>query len=208
VKICGITRPEDASAAAMAGADAIGLVFHPASPRHVTVERAREIVAATPAFVTVTGLFLDPPERAVSETLESVALDLLQFHGGESPAFCERFERRYLKAVPRDQATNAPEWAQRYASAAGLLFDSHTAGSAGGSGRTFDWSRLPRELSLPLILAGGLRPDNVGRAVRQVRPWGVDVSSGVEARTGVKDDTLMQRFVREVQDQASDDYAQ
>lgn len=199
VKICGITSPEQAMAAAESGADAIGLVFYPDSPRAVDPERAAAIAAATPAFVSIVGLFMDAPAAEVERTLERVPLELLQFHGRETPAFCRQFGRRYLKAIGMLSGANPHRESERYPDAAALLVDSHAGGRAGGSGERFDWDTLPRDAGRPLLLAGGLDPDNVGEAVERVRPWGVDVSSGVESEPGCKDPALMSRFIREVQ---------
>ena len=185
VKICGITRIDDGLIAAQAGADAIGLVFAQ-SPRQVTTELARSIAAAMPPFVTVVGLFVDADAEAVRAILGSVRLDLLQFHGSEAPDFCRQFSKPYIKAVSMREGVDVSATAAAYADAAGLLLDTHSDQVAGGSGRTFDWSRVPAGVSKPLILAGGLNPDNVAEAVRRVRPYAVDVSSGVEVQADVQ----------------------
>jgi len=209
IKICGITRVDDGVAAAHAGADAIGLVFWAGTPRVVAVERARAIVAALPPFVSVVGLFVDPAADHVRATLAAVPLDLLQFHGSEPPEFCRGFGRRYLKALPVAAGAKAAgliECAQRYGDAAGLLFDAPPAeGLPGGTGRTFDWSTLPKGLPQPVVLSGGLSVVNVAEAIRRVRPSAVDVSSGVEARDaagqpikGVKDPARIAAFIKEV----------
>ena len=209
IKICGITRVDDGLAAAHAGADAIGLVFWAGTPRVVAVERARAIIAALPPFVSVVGLFVDPAADHVRATLAAVPLDLLQFHGSEPPEFCRGFGRRYLKALPVAAGAKAAgliECAQRYGDAAGLLFDAPPAeGLPGGTGRTFDWSTLPKGLSQPVVLSGGLSVVNVAEAIRRVRPSAVDVSSGVEARDaagqpikGVKDPARIAAFIEEV----------
>jgi phosphoribosylanthranilate isomerase len=187
VKICGITRVEDALAAARAGADAIGLIFWPGTPRVVTHAQARAIVAALPPYVTVVGLFVDPAPHVVREALDAVPLDLLQFHGSEPADFCRAFGRRYVKAIAVKDGVDLLESVSPYDDAAGLLFDAFRAGDLpGGTGRAFDWGRLTPDvrarLSRPLILSGGLDADNVSRAIAHVRPWGVDVSSGVEER--------------------------
>jgi phosphoribosylanthranilate isomerase len=212
VKICGITRIEDGIAAAQAGADAIGLVFWPGSPRCVEREQARAIVAALPAFVTTVGLFVDPKPEDVSAALAGVPLDLLQFHGDESPAWCASFGRPYIKAVPVRPEVDLLQYAARYPAALGLLFDAyHPGGMPGGKGITFDWASLPQPLTDPmsrrLILSGGLNPHNVAAAVRALRPWAVDVSSGVEAsdasgtlQRGIKSADKIVAFVREVRD--------
>ena len=200
VKICGITRPQDGVTAAELGADAIGLVFHPPSPRCVSADAARRIVAALPPFVTTVGLFVNAEPSAVRAVLSEVPLHLLQFHGDEDAAYCAAFGLPYLKAVP--MGANADAWAyeQQFASATGLLLDSHGGDKMGGSGQGFDWARIPVERRKPLILAGGLHPGNVAAAIRQVRPQAVDVSSGVETAKGVKDAELMRAFFRGVND--------
>ncbi len=195
VKICGITRSEDAHSAAAAGADAIGLVFHPASPRAVTDEQAAQIVRQLPPFVTVVGLFVDLPAEGVRRILAAVALDQLQFHGGEDAAFCRSFARPYLKALTVREGVSIAALASEYGDAAGLLLDSYHPQLRGGSGVAFDWDLIPRDLPRPLILAGGLDEHNVADAVRQVRPWAVDVSSGVEREKGIKERERIERFV-------------
>ncbi|HEU5398503.1 MAG TPA: phosphoribosylanthranilate isomerase, partial [Gammaproteobacteria bacterium] len=180
------------------GVDAIGLVFHPASPRHVTVELAQSLVARLPAFVTVTALFLDPDPEAVRQVLAKTRVELLQFHGGEPAEFCRSFGRPYIKAVPMGSRVDLAEYARRHAQAAALLLDSHAAGQKGGTGQSFDWNALPKLDGPPLILAGGLKPGNVATAIRVVRPYGVDVASGVESAPGVKDPEKMAAFVYEV----------
>jgi len=198
IKVCGMTRVEDMTVAAHLGVDAIGLVFYPKSPRYVHPESARELVASLPAFVTVTALFLDPDERQVREVLEKVRVELLQFHGGEPAEFCRSFGRPYIKAVPMGSSADLAEYARRHAGAAALLLDSHAAGQKGGTGVSFDWNSIPKVDGPPLILAGGLTPGNVATAIRIVRPYGVDVSSGVESRPGIKDAAKIEAFVREV----------
>ncbi len=198
VKICGITRMEDALAACEAGADALGFVFYARSPRAVTPEAAREMALALPPFVSRVGLFVDAAPETVAAVLDVVPLDLLQFHGDECPADCASFGRPYLKAVPMAAGLNPVAYMDTYPHAAGFLLDSHGNGKTGGTGQTFDWERIPRDLHHCLVLAGGLNPDNVAEAVRRVRPWAVDVSSGVEARPGIKDPARMQAFVNEV----------
>ncbi len=196
VKICGITRVEDALAAAAAGADAIGLVFAEASPRCVSADQARTIAAALPPFVTVVGLFVDAPAARIRELLGRVPLDLLQFHGRETPDQCRGFGRPYIKAIAMQDGVDAADVARRYAGAAGLLFDAFDPQLAGGSGQVFDWARVPYDLDRPVILAGGLTPDNVAAAVRAVRPYAVDVSTGVEQSKGIKDAAKIAAFIR------------
>ncbi len=198
IKICGIREPEHARLAGELGVDAIGLVFYARSPRGVGPGEAAAVVAACPPFVTTVGLFLDPEPGLVEHVLEQVPLDLLQFHGDERPEDCRRYGRPYIKAIPMGEGIDARRYAQTYPDARGFLIDSHAAGAAGGTGRVFDWSRWPRGLDRPLILAGGLTPQNVGEAIRRAAPYGVDVSSGVESARGVKDPRRMAAFCREV----------
>lgn len=199
IKICGVTRPEDARAAARLGADAIGLVFYPPSPRALAIEAAHAIAAALPPFVTPVGLFLDPAPDEVRTVLERVPLELLQFHGTEPAEFCRAFGRPYIKAVGMSGGDgDIAASAASYPDARALLVDSHEAGSPGGTGETFAWARLPAERPLPVILAGGLAPGNVAAAVSTVRPEAVDVSSGVERSKGVKDEALVREFIEEV----------
>jgi phosphoribosylanthranilate isomerase len=195
IKICGITRPEDGLAAARAGADAIGLVFEARSPRFVDAERAMAVARALPPFVKVVGLFVNAAPDEVRAVMGRVPLDLLQFHGDEPAGFCRIFSRPYLKAIAMREGIDVRSAAGRYPDAAGILLDTHHAQLAGGTGERFDWSRIPAELGKPLVLAGGLTPDNVGAAVRQVRPYAVDVSSGVEQTQGIKDARKIGAFV-------------
>lgn len=198
VKICGITRVEDALAAAAAGADAIGLVFYANSPRAVGIEQAQAIIAALPPFVTTVGLFVDIQRDELQRILASVPLDLLQFHGDESVEQCEGFGRPYIKALRVKAGDDIIAEVSRYPGASGILLDTYVEGVPGGTGKAFDWSLVPEKLSKPVILAGGLRPDNVAEAVRQVRPYAVDVSGGVEAGKGIKDAERVAAFIRAV----------
>ena len=200
VKICGITRIEDGVIAAQSGADAIGLVFYPPSPRFVNLEQARQIVMALPPFITTVGLFVNAEPATVRAILDVVPLALLQFHGDEEPDYCAAFGWPYLKAVPMGAGAEVYDYEQRFATAAGLLLDSHGGAQTGGSGQGFDWVRIPAERHKPLILAGGLHPGNVAAAIRQVRPEAVDVSSGVESAKGIKNSELIRAFLREVHD--------
>ena len=204
VKICGITRVEDALAAARLGADAIGLVFYAKSPRAVSAVQARTIVRALPPFVTTVGLFVDAAAEEIRQVLAAVPLDLLQFHGNESPEQCRIHGRSYLKALRMREGVDVAAMARSYDDAAGLLVDTYVDGVPGGTGRSFDWSRLPARLARPLILAGGLNPDNVAAAVAQVRPWAVDVSGGVEAAPGLKDAAKIAAFIRGVKSVETD----
>jgi phosphoribosylanthranilate isomerase len=213
VKICGITERDHGLAAARAGADAIGLVFWAGTPRMVSLDRAAGIAAAMPPFVSLVGLFVDPDAAQVRAALAAVPLDVLQFHGSEPPEFCRSFGRPYLKAIAVGDGlgeTGLLECAQRYGDAAGLLFDAPPAdGMPGGTGRTFAWGALSAplcaRLARPVVLSGGLHPGNVGAAVRAVRPWAVDVSSGVEVvgqdgrpMKGIKDPARIAAFIEEV----------
>lgn len=203
VKICGITRPEDAVAAAEVGVDAIGLVFYPRSPRNIDANRAKEILSVIPPFITSVALFLDARPEFVSQILNSVPVDLLQFHGDECPADCGIFGRPYIKAIGMRGEINAQAYADTYPDAQGFLLDSHAVGEAGGTGIRFDWAATPA-LNKPVILAGGLRPDNAAEAIRLARPYALDISSGVESAPGVKDKELMKAFMTEVRN--ADEY--
>jgi phosphoribosylanthranilate isomerase len=194
-KICGITRVEDALFAARAGVDAIGLVFVPRSARHVTAEQAAGLSRALPPFVTRVGLFMNASASEVESVLEEVSLDVLQFHGDETAAFCSGFGRPWIKALA--MSSSDASTFEAYSGADALLIDTHAGQVMGGSGEAFDWTRVP-DLPRPWILAGGLTPDNVARACRTARPQAVDVSSGVESRPGVKNDSLVQRFINAV----------
>ncbi|HWA12824.1 MAG TPA: phosphoribosylanthranilate isomerase [Burkholderiales bacterium] len=200
VKICGITRVEDALAAARAGAHAIGLVFAPGSPRLVDQDRAAAIVRALPPFVTPVALFVDAAPALVRAVIEHVKPQLLQFHGAEEPGYCAGFGLPFLKAVRVRPGVDLLQYARHYARAQGLLLDAFVEGNHGGTGAVFDWSLIPRDFALPIVLAGGLDPGNVGEAVRRVRPWAVDVSSGVEASKGIKDAARIAAFIRGVRD--------
>lgn len=196
VKICGITRVEDALAVVRLGADAIGLVFYPGSPRCVTPEAAAHIAAALPPFVSTVGLFVNAGADDVAHVLRQVRLDVLQFHGEEPATFCSQFGRPYLKAVRVGSETNLIQCAADYASASALLLDTLVEGVPGGTGRSFDWSLIPAGIARPLVLAGGLHAGNVAQAVRQVRPYAVDVSGGVERAPGIKDEVRMAAFMQ------------
>lgn len=198
VKICGITRVEDGLACAQLGADAIGLVFYAPSPRHVSVAQARAIMAALPPFITTVGLFVDADPAEVSAVLTQLPLDLLQFHGDESPEYCQGFARPYLKAMRVKPGVDLVQYAAQYAQAKGLLLDAHVEGVAGGTGQSFDWNLIPAHLSLPVVLSGGLHPANVTQAIKRVQPAAVDVSSGVEATKGIKDAAKIAAFMQGV----------
>ena len=200
VKICGITRVEDAKAAVQHGCDAIGLVFYEQSPRFVTPAKAAEIVAVVPPFVSTVGLFVDAPPDYVRAVMTQVRLDLLQFHGDETPDYCRQFGMPYLKAVRVKPETNLLQYAADFAGAKALLLDAYVAGTPGGTGQAFDWALIPRDLPKPVILAGGLNAANVGEAVRLTRPYAVDVSGGVEREKGIKDADKIAAFMRGVLD--------
>ncbi|MEO9242387.1 phosphoribosylanthranilate isomerase [Pseudomonas inefficax] len=197
-KICGITRIEDALAAAEAGADAIGFVFYAKSPRAVDVRQARAIIAELPPFVTTVGLFVNASRCELNEILEVVPLDLLQFHGDETPQDCEGCHRPWIKALRVRPGDDLEAACQLYAGARGILLDTYVPGVPGGTGEAFDWSLVPARLSKPIILAGGLSADNVGQAIAQVQPYAVDVSGGVEQAKGIKDAAKIEAFMRAV----------
>lgn len=202
IKICGITREEDLAAAVEAGADALGFVFYGPSPRYVTPERAAQLVSRVPVFVSRVGLFVNESAQTVRGVLAEVPLHLLQFHGDEDAAYCSQFGKPWIKAARVRAGFDLVEYASAFASAAGvcgLLLDAHVE-AYGGGGQTFDWSLIPGSLPLPVILSGGLHPGNVTEAVRAVRPWAVDVSTGVEAARGIKDAKKITEFIAGVRD--------
>lgn len=198
IKFCGMTRVEDVRLAAALGVDAIGLIFASRSPRRLELAQARTLRVELPPFVASVALVMDTEPARIQEIVQSVRPALLQFHGAESPEECGRYGLAYLKAVPMATPEDAAAYVARYPAATGFVFDSHAAGEAGGSGRRFDWSRMPRGIERPVLLAGGLDPENVCEAVRAVRPYAVDVSSGIESAPGIKDAEKMRRFVAEV----------
>lgn len=197
-KICGITRIDDALLAIAAGADALGFVFYPQSPRAVTVAQAQAIIAALPPFVTTVGLFVNACRHELSELLSQLPLDLLQFHGDESPADCAGYARPYIKALRVKPGDDIAQLAAPYTQASGILLDTYVPGIPGGTGAAFDWSLVPDNLVKPIILAGGLTAQNVFAAIEQVRPYAVDVSGGVEISKGIKDAVKVAEFLREV----------
>jgi phosphoribosylanthranilate isomerase len=197
-KICGITRIEDALAAAEAGADSIGFVFYAKSPRAVDVRQARAIIAELPPFVTTVGLFVNASRCELNEILEVVPLDLLQFHGDETPQDCEGYHRPWIKALRVRPGDDLEAACRLYAGARGILLDTYVPGVPGGTGEAFDWSLVPARLGKPIILAGGLSADNVGQAIAQVKPYAVDVSGGVEQAKGIKDAAKIEAFMRAV----------
>ena len=199
IKICGLTSAENAIEVVRLGVDAIGLVFYSESPRNVDLEVARQIVTHLPPFVSSVGLFVNPTRDQVLQTLELIDLTLLQFHGDEKPDFCSGFRKPYIKAVRVTDDVDLIEYGSMYAGASGLLLDAYSQGARGGTGETFDWDLIPSELEIPIVLAGGLTPNNVAAAIDCVRPWAVDVSSGVEgALKGLKETILVRDFINEV----------
>ena len=197
-KICGITRLGDALAAIEAGADALGFVFFANSPRAMTAERAAAIIAALPPFVTTVGLFVDMPRTELETLLQQVPLDLLQFHGDETAADCAGYGRPYIKALRVRTGDDVAAMIARYPEASGILLDTFVAGIPGGTGEAFDWALVPSQASKPIILAGGLTPENVRAAIEQVQPYAVDVSGGVEQSKGIKSASKVQAFIRAV----------
>ncbi|HEY9051366.1 MAG TPA: phosphoribosylanthranilate isomerase [Gammaproteobacteria bacterium] len=198
VKICGITRPQDAVEAARLGVDAIGLVFYAKSPRHVSIEQAQAICKVVPGFVSVVSLFMNADTDQVKQVLQQVPIDLIQFHGTESADYCRAFGRPYIKAVGMADQTDLQTHLETYQDARGLLLDSHATGAAGGTGETFDWGCIPEPMRRTIILAGGLNPGNVADAILKIRPYAVDLSSGVESAPGIKDAQLMTQLMNEV----------
>ena len=194
IKICGLTRVEDVRAAVAAGADAIGFVFYPPSPRSLSIEQARQLVSHVPPFVTSVGLFVNEDPARVRQVLDQVPLGMLQFHGEEDDGYGSSFGRPWMKAARVRAGFDLIDYAARFPSACGVLVDAWVDGYGGG-GEVFDWALLPQDFSVPLVLAGGLTPANVASAVVQVRPWAVDVSSGVEVAKGIKARALMEAFV-------------
>ena len=198
VKICGITREQDAEAAVAFGADAIGFVFYEPSPRHVIVERAAAIARQLPPFVTTVALFVNADPESIALVIDRVGVDLLQFHGQECGDYCAQHGRPWIRAVRVKPDTDLLAAQSEFSGGRGLLLDAHRPGVPGGTGETFDWERIPAELAPRIVLAGGLTPENVARAVRRVRPYAVDVSGGVEAGKGIKDPDKIKAFIEEV----------
>lgn len=199
IKICGITREEDLLTAVEHGVDAVGFVFYEPSPRYVAPQRAAQLVAHLPPFVTSVGLFVNASEASIASTLSAVHVDLLQFHGEETADDCRRHGRPYIKAARVRPGLHLVEYASQFPDAQGLLLDAFVEGY-GGAGKSFDWSLIPPVLPLPVILSGGLDAQNVVQAIERVRPWAVDVSSGVEASRGIKDAAKIASFVAGVRD--------
>ena len=200
-KICGITRIEDALCAASAGADAIGLIFYAGSQRAVTIEQAIPISNELPPFVSTVALFVNAPQKEVDDVITRVRPTILQFHGDENPGFCTQFGMPFLKAIRvggEMTADDLLEYAEKFSAARALLLDTMSHGLYGGSGKVFDWQVIPHEMRHHIVLSGGLQADNVAAAIRMIKPWAVDVSSGVEAQKGVKDHAIVRRFIEEV----------
>ena len=198
IKICGITTPEDARIAVEHGADAIGLVFYPKSPRAVTIEQAQDIAAAVPPFVTVVALFVDESASAIRAVLEQVSIGLLQFHGDEDAEFCRQFDRPWIKALRVRPETDITGSCREFGGASGLLLDAWQDGVPGGTRKTFDWALADGDYPMPVVLAGGLHADNVGEAIASLKPFAVDVSGGVEAEPGRKDQQRIKEFIAAV----------
>jgi phosphoribosylanthranilate isomerase len=198
VKICGITRVEDALNAVESGADAIGFVFYEKSPRYITREKAAEIVRSLPPFVSIVALFVNATDEEIRSVLDTVPVDILQFHGEESPQTCQRLGWPYVKAIRMRDGVDLLQLSNDYADAGALLLDSFVEGTQGGTGQIFDWSRVPSDLNKPIILAGGLSPENVADAISEVSPYAVDVSGGVEIEKGIKDAAKIEEFIQEV----------
>jgi len=198
VKICGITRPEDALAVAAAGADAVGLVFYAKSPRAVNIEQARAIIDVLPPFVTRVGLFVDATQAELDAVLDQVELDVVQFHGNETLAQCESAGKEYMKAVRVQETADIVAALERYPTASALLLDTYHPTKPGGTGETFDWGKIPANLSKPIVLAGGLTTDNVAEAIEVVKPYAVDVSGGVEESKGIKNAEKIGGFIAAV----------
>ncbi len=198
IKICGITRPEDAISAAKLGANALGLVFYPPSPRAVSITQAKAIANVTPPFVQLVGLFVNATSIEIEEILKEIPLNLLQFHGEETPEFCEQFHRPYIKALHIKENSDLNQQIISYQTARGILLDTFNPNLKGGTGETFDWKLIPQNLAKPLILAGGLNPENVKQAILQVKPSAVDVSGGVEESKGIKSFLKMRDFIQAV----------
>ncbi len=198
VKFCGMTNLQDVQDAIELGIDALGFVFVGESARNIAAEKAQQIIAQVPPFIVKVGLFMNAENNFIENVLNTVRLDLLQFHGDEDESFCLQFQYPYLKAVPMRSTLSVLDYCADFPSATGFVLDSHAVGQMGGSGETFAWDKIPSNFTKPVILAGGLTPENVGSAIRAVRPYAVDVSSGIEASKGIKDLAKMEHFIKEV----------
>ena len=198
VKICGITRKQDAIVAADLGVDALGLVFYAGSSRHIELETALEIMKVIPPFITTVALFKDAAVEEINQVIGNLNFDLLQFHGSESPEFIQQFQHPYLKAIGMQHHTDLQSTMDGFVQSKGFLLDSHAAGAAGGTGETFDWETIPSELRQQIILAGGINPDNVAECITRIRPYAIDVSSGVESSPGIKDQGKIEQLIKQI----------
>ena len=198
VKICGITNIDDALAAIDEGADALGFVFYKPSPRYVDIQKVKDIIDIIPPFISKVGLFVNANTSFVNDVISQLSIDLLQFHGDESEAFCQSFNRSYMKAIRVQEKTDLDLMAKQYHSSSGLLLDAFDSRQYGGTGHAFDWALMPKNFPLPIILAGGLNVSNIAKAIKTTQPYAVDVSSGVEKGKGLKDHLLIQQFMHEV----------
>jgi len=202
IKICGITRLEDAKASVRAGCDALGFVFYKESPRYIALDAFKVIVKELPPFVTKTGLFVNADPAEIEEAIQSGLVNVLQFHGDETPDFCRQFNFPYIKAVAVSSSVDLIQYAKDFHDAEALLLDAYHEHLKGGTGQTFDWNLIPQSLSKPIVLAGGLHVDNVKEAIKKVKPYAVDVSGGVEESKGIKNSLKIQAFIKETQDAA------
>jgi len=202
IKICGITRLEDAKASVRAGCDALGFVFYKESPRYIALDAFKVIVKELPPFVTKTGLFVNADPAEIEEAIQSGLVNVLQFHGDETPDFCRQFNFPYIKAVAVSSSVDLIQYAKDFHDAEALLLDAYHEHLKGGTGQTFDWNLIPQSLSKPIVLAGGLTVDNVKEAIKKVKPYAVDVSGGVEESKGIKNSHKIQAFIKETQDAA------
>ena len=202
IKICGITRLEDAKASVRAGCDALGFVFYKESPRYIALDAFKVIVKELPPFVTKTGLFVNADPAEIEEAIQSGLVNVLQFHGDETPDFCRQFNFPYIKAVAVSSSVDLIQYAKDFHDAEALLLDAYHEHLKGGTGQTFDWNLIPQSLSKPIVLAGGLNVDNVKEAIKKVKPYAVDVSGGVEESKGIKNSLKIQAFIKETQDAA------
>jgi len=198
IKFCGLTREEDVQYAVTLGVDALGFVFVEKSARNVDIDTAARLIQNVPPFIVKVGLFMSAQSIHVEQVIKNVRLNLLQFHGDEEESFCNQFDMPYIKAVPMASVASLEEYCEQYNSATGFILDSHAQGQMGGSGEKFAWEKIPKTIKKPIILAGGLTVDNVAEGIRAVRPYAVDVSSGIEASKGIKDPVKMEQFIKEV----------
>ncbi len=198
VKICGITNIDDALAAVDEGADALGFVFYKPSPRYIDIQNAKNIIDKIPPFISKVALFVNADAGFVNKVIKQLSIDLLQFHGDESEAFCQSFNRPYMKAIRVQEKTDMDLMAKQYHSSSGLLLDAFDSSQYGGTGQAFDWALMPKNFPLPMILAGGLNVANIAKAIKKTQPYAVDISSGVEKSKGLKDHLLIQQFMHEV----------